>query len=53
MANLNQMAKRITLKEGKKIQVNIGQVKEVMRLMLLELKAMKPSEVLKLLERYR
>ncbi len=36
--NLNQVAKEICLREGKKIQVNIAQVKEVLKITLQILK---------------
>ena len=49
--NLNQLAKKITLKEGLKESVSIAQVKEVMRLFLLELKTMTLEEVVELLKR--
>lgn len=51
MINLNKLAKRITLREGKKRQVNIAQVKEILSITLDELSKEKFSEVLKLLEK--
>ena len=37
--NLNDLAKKITLKEGKKKNLSIAQVKEVIRLVFEELRA--------------
>ncbi len=47
--NLNHLAVSITKKEGGKQQVNIGQVKEILKITLAELKKCKASEVLCLL----
>lgn len=49
--NLNDFAKRITLKEGKKVNLSIAQVKEVISLVLKELDKVKLSEVVKLLKK--
>lgn len=38
MINMNKLAREITLKEGLKKSVNIAQVKEIMHLLLKELK---------------
>jgi len=32
--NLNQLAKRISEKEGKKVQVNIAQIKEILKCLI-------------------
>ena len=50
--NLNKLAREVTLREGKKVSVNIGQTKEIIKLTLEELSKESPSDVLKLLERY-
>ena len=49
--NLNKMAEEITKKEGKKKNLSIAQVKEVMRLTLLKLKGMTLDQITKLLKR--
>ena len=51
--NLNNLAKQITLQEGGKINLPIGQVKEVMRILLTELALMNEAEVNKVLARYK
>lgn len=53
MANLNHLARRITLLEGKKRSVSIAQVKEVLRITLIELAALPRYEVTEMLERFR
>lgn len=53
MVNLNDMAKRITLKEGKKRQVSIAQVKEVMKLTFEELAELEIEEITKIINRYK
>jgi len=42
--NLNEFAQKIAEKEGKKVQVNIAQIKEVLRATLVEL-AKLPQDV--------
>jgi predicted DNA-binding antitoxin AbrB/MazE fold protein len=51
--NLNDLARKITLREGGKVNLSIAQVKEVMRLLLIEMAAMAPIEALKVIWRYR
>lgn len=51
--NLNKLARAITLKEGKKIQISIAQVKEVMKILLTELAMLDDKEVQRILRRYR
>jgi hypothetical protein len=51
--NLNQLAKDITLLEGGRISLPIGQVKEVMKILLEKLAAMSDADVTKVLNRYR
>lgn len=51
--NLNEFAKTITLKEGGKKSLSVAQVKEVIKLTLLELAAKEDNKVLKLLKRYK
>jgi len=51
--NLNDLAKEITLQEGKKISLPIGQVKEVMKILLTELAAIEEVEAIAVIRRYR
>jgi len=51
--NLNEIATAITLQEGKKVSLPIGQVKEVLRLTLRWLASLPVEEVDTLLRRYR
>lgn len=50
--NLNDLARTITLREGGNISLSIAQVKEVMRLLLIELAQMTPRQALRIIERY-
>lgn len=49
--NGNELARRITLKEGKKVSLPIGQVKEVIRLVRLDLKRQSDAEVIRWVRR--
>ena len=52
--NMNEVAKRVTLMEGKKIQLPIGQVKEVLGCFLRYCaKNFNPIQMVDLLNRYR
>jgi hypothetical protein len=51
--NLNDLAKEITLQEGKKRSLPIGQVKEVLKITLLKLKQFTTEDVIKLLRRIK
>jgi predicted DNA-binding antitoxin AbrB/MazE fold protein len=52
--NQNTLARKITLEEGKKRQVSIAQVKEVLRIAIIRLaNDYTEDDVLKLLARYR
>lgn len=51
--NLNDWAREITLEEGGKISISIAQVKEVMRLILIDLAQMDDWEIEMILKRYR
>jgi hypothetical protein len=53
MVNLNDFAVKITQQEGKKVSLPIGQVKEVLRLVLKELKGMRLEDVARLLARIK
>ena len=51
--NMNEVAKKVTLMEGKKIQLPIGQVKEVLKCFLQYCaKNFDPIQVVNLLNRY-
>lgn len=52
--NMNEVAKKVTLMEGKKIQLPIGQVKEVLRCFLRYCaENFDPVQVVGLLNRYK
>jgi len=51
--NLNDLARRVTLKEGKKKSISIAQVKEVIRLTLIELANQDYEQTIKTLVRYQ
>jgi len=53
MANLNRLAREVTLQEGKKRSVSIAQVKEVIRITLILLAALPRWEVNEMLDRFR
>jgi len=53
MINLNDLAVKITKREGGAMSLSIGQVKEVMRLTLEELASRDIDEVILLMKRYR
>ena len=50
--NLNNWAKEITLKEKKKKQVSIAQVKEIMKIILTDLAKMPENEREKIFRKY-
>lgn len=50
--NLNDLAKAIAEKEGKKISLSIAQIKEVLKITFIELSYKRPSDVLATIERY-
>lgn len=50
--NLNELARKITLKEGGKVNLSIAQVKEVMRLTFSALSRMSDKQVRQILDRY-
>ncbi len=51
--NLNNFAIQIAKKEGKKKQVNIAQIKEILKITLQLLAKRKLLEVIRLLKRYK
>ena len=50
--NLNDFAKEITLKEGKKLSLSIAQVKEVLKITFTKLAGMPVTEVGAILKKY-
>jgi len=53
MINENDLAIKIAKREGKKLAVSIGQIKEVQKILLSMLARFKGSEVLALVEKHR
>mgnify|MGYP001366369692 CR=1 FL=1 len=51
--NLNDFALRIAKEEGKLKQVDIAQIKEIMKIMLTQLASLPLSEIVKVLNRYK
>lgn len=51
--NLNTFAREVALAEGKKIALPIGQIKEVMKIVLTKLSEMDRAELDRVLDRYR
>lgn len=51
MINQNELARRIAEKEGLKVQVNIAQIKEVQKWLLIDLAQSTTAEVTKLLDK--
>jgi hypothetical protein len=51
--NMNEFARKITLKEGKAKSLSIAQVKEVISLTLKELASLPQDEAMKVIGRYR
>lgn len=51
--NLNKLAKEITLLEGKKESLSIGQVKEVLKITFQKLSTFSAEEVESILKKYR
>ena len=50
--NMNEFAKKVTLIEGKKRQVSIAQVKEIIKITLTELANLSEDEIMKIIDRY-
>jgi hypothetical protein len=56
MVNLNTLARTVAKREGKKKQVSIAQIKEIMKILFQELykeEKKKPGAVQKVLNRYK
>ena len=51
--NLNEFARRVAYDEGLKVELPIGQIKEVMRIVFKKLAEMPPAEVEIILNRFR
>jgi predicted DNA-binding antitoxin AbrB/MazE fold protein len=51
--NMNDFAREVTLEEGKKRQVSIAQVKEILRITFTKLSEEPENEVLKVMKRYK
>lgn len=51
--NLNDLAREITLEEGGRVNLSIAQVKEVLKLTLVQLSFLSQNELEELLKRYR
>ena len=51
--NLNELARRVAHDEGLKVELPIGQIKEVMRILFQRLAAMSPERVEEILGRFR
>ena len=51
--NLNKLAKEVTLKEGKKVNTSIAQVKEIMSILFQSLSKMSVLEVADIIKRYK
>lgn len=49
--NLNKLAKNISLAEGKKVQINIAQIKEVLKCVFFELKKYSDEDILEAIKR--
>lgn len=53
MINLHDLAVKITLIEGKKISISVAQVKEILKIILIELALMEEGEVLETLRKFK
>lgn len=51
--NMNAMANRVAVGEGSRVEVNIAQIKEVMKVFLEELAKYNDEEILELVKRYK
>lgn len=51
--NMNKVAKRVSEFEGKKVEVNIAQIKEVSKCLLMVLAMFSTIQVEELISRYR
>ena len=52
MVDLNKFAKEVTLKEGKKLNLSIAQVKEVMKIVFTKLAKTPLSEIVNIFKKY-
>lgn len=51
--NMNEFADKVTLREGKKHSVGIGDVKEILKITLIMLAELNEEDLAELLSRYR
>jgi len=51
--NLNEFARFIAIEETGKSEVDIAQIKEIMRIIFIRLARLKPLELFKILEKYK
>lgn len=51
--NLNELARRVTLREGGAVNLSIAQVKEVLRIVFTMMSRMPHEKVRSILKRYR
>lgn len=51
--NLNDFTRDLAQEEGKKVQTDIGQIKEICSIVFRKLAAMPPADVEDILQRYR
>jgi len=51
--NLNKLAREIAKIEGKKLELSIAQIKEVLKITLIELGKFSNNEIIKTVQRYR
>jgi predicted DNA-binding antitoxin AbrB/MazE fold protein len=51
--NMNAVATRVAMAEGQKVEVNIAQIKEVLKVFLEELSKYEDDEILELVKRHK
>lgn len=51
--NLNELARSVTLGEGKKKSISIAQVKEVMKILLMKLAECSEADAIRVIRKYR
>lgn len=51
--DLNKLAKEISQSEGKKVNLSIAQIKEVLRIVLLKMKGFTLDQITELLKRFK
>jgi hypothetical protein len=53
MINQNELSKFVAAREGRKVQVNIAQIKEVQKCVLLELSEHSDEDIIRLMSKMR